>query len=274
MHNENVQDCDVKIHFSARDHLDITNKNTIKKFCLQNNITHIVNVAAYTAVDKAEEDSKNADRVNHLAVQYLALVAKEHNISLIHISTDYVFDGKNYRPYVEEDATNPQSVYGRTKLAGEEALRAINPKNSIIIRTSWVYSAYGNNFVKTMLRLGKARNKIKVVYDQVGAPTYARDLAQVILDIIPKLSNKQSTEIYHYSNEGVLSWYDFAKEIMRMARIECTIDPIETKEYLTPAKRPHYSVLNKSKIKKEFRLDIPYWKDSLEECLKTLKARR
>ena len=261
------------LFFTDKETLDITDKEAVKNFCLQNSITHIINAAAYTAVDKAEKDKENADKVNHLAVQYLAQTAKELNISLIHISTDYVFDGKNYKPYAEDDPTNPQSVYGRTKLAGEKAMQKINPKNSIIIRTSWVYSSYGANFVKTMLRLGKERDELGVIYDQVGTPTYAKDLAQTILDIIPQIKNKK-VEIYHYSNEGVLSWYDFAKEIMRMAKLNCTINPIETKEYPTPAKRPYYSLLNKAKIKKEFGITIPYWKDSLDECLKALGEKR
>jgi len=258
--------------FTDRTSLDITNKESIKNFTQENSIDIIINAAAYTAVDKAEDDKENADRVNHLATQYLAEVAKEQNIKLIHISTDYVFNGENFKPYTEDDITNPNGVYGATKLKGEKAMQAINPKDSIIIRTSWVYSSFGVNFVKTMLRLGKERDRLGVIFDQVGTPTYARDLAKAILDIIPNIKNKQ-VEIYNYSNEGVLSWYDFSKEIMRMAKIKCTINPIETKEYPTPAKRPHYSLLNKSKIKKEFNIAIPYWKDSLEECLKILGER-
>lgn len=260
-------------YFTDRDSLDITDKEAIINFCSQNGITHIINAAAYTAVDKAEEDQDNADKVNHLAVKNLAESAKEQEISLIHISTDYVFDGKNYKPYIEDDPTNPQSVYGATKLAGEKAMQEANPKNSIIIRTSWVYSSYGSNFVKTMLRLSKERDSLGVIFDQVGTPTYAKDLAQAILDIIPKIKN-DSVAIYHYSNEGVLSWYDFAKEIMRMAKLECRINPIETREYPTPAQRPHYSLLNKAKIKKEFGIEIPYWKDSLDVCLKALGERK
>jgi dTDP-4-dehydrorhamnose reductase len=224
-------------------------------------------------VDKAEEDIENADKANHLSVKYLANTAKEKDIKLIHISTDYVFDGKNYKPYNENDKTNPNSIYGRTKLAGEQAMLKINPKNSIIIRTSWVYSSFGTNFVKTMLRLGKERDSLGVIFDQIGTPTYARDLAKAVLEILPNVHNNQ-VEIYHYSNEGVLSWYDFAKEIMRMAKIDCTINPIETKEYPTPATRPHYSLLNKAKIKKEFNMTIPYWKDSLDNCLKILGERK
>ncbi|HIM75053.1 MAG TPA: dTDP-4-dehydrorhamnose reductase [Campylobacterales bacterium] len=258
--------------FTDRNSLDITNKKEIEDFIQTNSINIIINAAAYTAVDKAEEDIENADRVNHLATKYLAEIAKEEHIKLIHISTDYVFNGENFKPYTEDDITNPNGVYGTTKLAGEDAMKTINPKNSIIIRTSWVYSSYGANFVKTMLRLGKERDSLGVIFDQVGTPTYARDLAKAILDIIPNIKNEQ-LEIYNYSNEGVLSWYDFSKEIMRMAKIECEINPIETKDYPTPAKRPHYSLLNKSKIKKEFNLTIPYWKDSLTECIKTMGER-
>ena len=259
--------------FTDRESLDITNPHAVQEFIEKNNITIIINCAAYTAVDKAESDIQTADKINHLAVKYLAQISKEKNIKLIHISTDYVFDGKNYRPYCEDDKTNPNSVYGQTKLDGEKAMQEMNPKNSIIIRTSWIYSSYGANFVKTMLRLGKEKEQLGVIYDQVGTPTYARDLAKVILEIMPNIKN-ENVEIYNYSNEGVLSWYDFAKEIMRMAKLTCTINPIETKEYPTPAKRPHYSLLNKSKIKKEFGTIIPYWKDSLDECLRKMGERR
>jgi len=265
-------DYNYNFFFTDRNSLDITNKKDIENFIQENSINIIINAAAYTAVDKAEEDIENADRVNHLATKYLAEIAKEKNIKLIHISTDYVFDGENFKPYTEDDTTNPNGVYGTTKLAGEDAMKTINPKNSIIIRTSWVYSSYGANFVKTMLRLGKERDSLGVIYDQVGTPTCARDLAKAILDIIPNIKNEK-VAIYNYSNEGLLSWYDFAKEIMKMAKIDCQINPIETKEYPTPAKRPHYSLLNKAKIKKKFNITIPYWKDSLEECLKTLGER-
>ena len=259
--------------FTDRGSLDITDTKAIKNFVELNKIDVIINCAAYTAVDKAESDEQNADAINHLAVKNLALTCKQNNIKLIHISTDYVFDGKNYKPYTEDDATAPNGVYGKTKLDGEKALLHVSPANSIIIRTSWVYSSFGANFVKTMLRLGKEKEQLGVIYDQVGTPTYARDLARAILDILPKLQNDK-TEIYHYSNEGVLSWYDFAKEIMRMAKLDCQVNPIETKEYPTPATRPHYSLLNKSKIKQDFGITIPYWKDSLDACLKTLGERK
>ncbi|MEY8716478.1 dTDP-4-dehydrorhamnose reductase [Francisella philomiragia] len=246
--------------------LDITDHQAVKKFIVDNDIKVIINCAAYTAVDKAETDIEMADKINHLAVANMAIVAKEHGIKLVHISTDYVFDGQNYKPYIESDATNPQGVYGATKLVGEQAVLDINPKDSIIIRTSWVYSYYGNNFVKTMLRLGRERDSLGVIYDQVGTPTYAKDLARAILDILPRIQNSK-LEIYNYSNEGVASWYDFAKEIMAIANIDCQVNSIETKDYPTPAKRPHYSVLNKSKIKSDFNMKIPYWKDSLKDCI-------
>ena len=258
--------------FTDKNELDITNEEAIKAFIETNHINTIINCAAYTAVDQAEEDEVNAELINHLAVKYLAQISKEKNIKLIHISTDYVFAGTNHKPYSENDSTNPNGVYGRTKLDGERAMQEINPENSIIIRTSWVYSSYGANFVKTMLRLAKERDTLGVIFDQVGTPTYAGDLAKTILEIIPKIENNK-VEIYNYSNEGVLSWYDFAKEIMKMAKLDCTINPIETKEYPTPATRPHYSLLNKSKIKEHFDIAIPYWKDSLERCLHIIEER-
>ena len=260
-------------YFTDRNELDISNPHAITEFVNNNNINTIINCAAYTAVDKAESDIENADKINHLAVKYLAQISKEKNIKLIHISTDYVFDGTNHMPYVETDITNPNGVYGQTKLDGEKAMQEINPENSIIIRTSWVYSSYGANFVKTMLRLGKEKEQLGVIFDQVGTPTYAGDLAKAILDIISNIKNGK-VEIYNYSNEGVLSWYDFAKEIMHMTKSTCQVNPIETIEYPTPAKRPHYSLLNKSKIKKEFNITIPYWKDSLDECLTKMGERR
>ena len=259
--------------FTDRNNIDITSKDSIKEFCKTNNINVIINCAAYTAVDKAQSDEINADLINRKAVKKLALVSQELNIKLIHISTDYVFDGKNFKPYCEEFQTNPQSIYGKTKLDGENEMRDINPKNSIIIRTSWVYSYYGNNFVKTMLRLGKEKEELGVIFDQIGTPTYAKDLAKTILDIIPQIENSK-VEIYNYSNEGVLSWYDFAKEIMKMAKLNCKINPIETYQYPTPAKRPHFSLLNKNKIKSTFNIEIPYWKDGLDDCLRRLGERR
>ncbi|MDN5097769.1 dTDP-4-dehydrorhamnose reductase [Aliarcobacter butzleri] len=259
--------------FTDRLNIDITNKDNIKDFCQTNNINVIINCAAYTAVDKAESDIENADLVNRKAVKKLAIVSSELNIKLIHISTDYVFDGRNFKPYKEEFQTSPQGVYGKTKLEGELELININPKNSLIIRTSWVYSYYGNNFVKTMLRLGKEKDSLGVVFDQIGTPTYALHLAKIILDIIPQIENEK-VEIVNFSNEGVVSWYDFAKEIMKMAKLCCKINPIESFQYPTPAVRPHFSVLNKAKIKAMFNIEIPYWKDGLDDCLKRLGERK
>ena len=259
--------------FTDREELDITDKEAIETFIKNNKIDTIINCGAYTAVDRAEEDQELADSVNHIATKNLGEVAKKYSLKLVHISSDYVFDGTNFRPYIETDNTNPNGIYGKTKLDGERALQSINPEKSIIIRTSWVYSSFGANFVKTMLRLGKERDSLGVIFDQVGTPTYARDLARTILEILPQIENSD-VEIYNYSNEGVLSWYDFAKEIMRMAKLECSINPIETKEYPTPAKRPHYSLLNKAKIKEQFNITIPFWKDSLDACLTTMGERK
>lgn len=260
-------------YFTDRSELDITSVDTLKSYVRTESINIIINCAAYTAVDKAEDDEVNADKINHLAVKNLAKISKENNIQLIHVSTDYVFDGENFKPYTEDDITKPNGVYGRTKLDGENAMREISPQNSLIIRTSWVYSSFGTNFVKTMLRLGKERDSLGVIYDQVGTPTYAKDLAKTILDILPKINNTK-VSIYNYSNEGVLSWYDFSKEIMKMAKINCVINPIETYQYPTPAKRPNYSLLNKAKIKNEFNISIPFWKDSLDKCLRVLGERK
>ena len=265
--------------FTTSQDLDITEHQKVKEFIKINDIKIILNCAAYTAVDKAQNEQELADKINHLAVKNLAMLSNEFGIKLIHISTDYVFDGTNFKPYTEDDTTNPQSVYGSTKLDGEKTILECNLKNSIIIRTSWVYSHYGANFVKTMLRLGKEKESLGVIFDQVGTPTYAKDLAKAILQIIQHSAfNTQnstpSTEIYNFSNEGVVSWYDFAKEIMKMAKLDCKVNPIETKEYPTPAKRPHYSLLNKSKIKNVFDIEIPYWKDGLDDCLKRLGERR
>ncbi|WP_294961834.1 dTDP-4-dehydrorhamnose reductase [Sulfurimonas sp.] len=262
-----------KFFFTNRDYLDITNKQKILNFIKINKIFVIINCAAYTEVDKAQSQKELANNINNEAVKNLATISKEQNIKLIHISSDYVFDGKNYKPYIETDNRDPSNVYGSTKLAGELAMQKTNPSNSIIIRTSWVYSSFGSNFVKTMLRLGNERDELGVIFDQIGTPTYARDLAKTILEIIPQINNLNA-EIYHYSNEGVLSWYDFAKEIMKMAKKGCSINPIMIKDYPTPASRPHYSFLNKTKIKQKFNIEIPFWKDSLDECLKVLGERK
>jgi len=259
--------------FTTKDTLDIADLNSMRAFLIEHNIDIFINCAAYTAVDKAESNQKVANSINNIAVKNIAMLCNEFGIKLIHISTDYVFDGKNFKPYNENDKTNPNSVYGKTKRDAERAILEYNLKNSIIIRTSWIYSSFGNNFVKTMLNLGNDKDELGVIFDQVGTPTYARDLAKTILDILPNINNTK-VQIYNYSNEGVLSWYDFAKEIMKMAKLNCKINPIETKEYPTPALRPHYSILNKAKIKKDFDIAIPYWKDSLEKCLKILGERK
>jgi len=259
--------------FITRHDLDLSDALAIKVWFENKTFDVIINCAAYTAVDKAEIEADLAFAINATAVQTLAQFAKLHGISMLHISTDYVFAGDSCKPYQETDATCPQGVYGQSKLEGELAMRAINPDRSVIIRTSWVYSRFGNNFVKTMVRLGKERKELSVIYDQIGTPTSAKDLALVLLMIIdsPQLQSQSGTEIYHYSNEGVCSWYDFALAIFKSSPIRCKVKPIETKDYPTPAKRPHYSLLNKAKIKNTFDLTIPYWRDSLLQCLKYIK---
>ena len=251
--------------------LDIKDHIAVKDFVSNNALDIIINCAAYTAVDKAEEEFVKADAINHLAVANLAEIAKDRRIKLIHISTDYVFDGTNHKPYVEMDIPNPQSVYGKTKLAGEQAIQKINPSHSIIIRTSWVYSRYGNNFVKTMLRLSQEKKELGVISDQVGTPTYAGDLAKTILEILPQLKN-DDVEIYHYSNEGVCSWYDFAIVIFEIKGISVAVNPIDTWQYPTAAKRPFYSILNKTRIKEAYQIEIPYWKDSMKLSISNLEA--
>jgi len=260
---------DYNFLFTDVKNLDITNHSAVAAFIESNNITVIINCAAYTAVDKAESEPELADAINHLAVANFAQIAKDKNIRLVHISTDYVFDGTNHKPYVETDTPNPKSVYGVTKLDGELAMQQINPANSIIIRTSWVYSKFGNNFVKTMLRLAETRDEISVVADQVGSPTNAADLAKVILTILPQIENN-SVELFHYSNEGVCSWYDFAKAIFEIKEISIKVKPIESKQYPTPAKRPFYSVLNKTNIKERYLLEIPYWRETLRNVCKNI----
>ncbi len=260
---------DLNFTFLNRTDLDLSDSNAINNCFNDKHFDVIINCAAYTSVDKAETEPDLAHAINATAVETLAIIAKTQNISFIHISTDYVFAGQNYRPYQETDPTDPKGIYGASKLAGEQALLSINPAKSIIIRTAWVYSQFGNNFVKTMLRLGKDRSELGVIYDQVGSPTSAQDLATAIISIIkhPKLFSLNGTEIYHYSNEGVCSWYDFAKAIFNYSELNCIVKPIETKDYPTPAKRPHYSLLNKAKIKHDFDITIPYWQDSLKTCL-------
>ncbi len=260
--------------FTDADSLDITDEKAITGFFEKYLPDFVINCAAYTAVDKAETDMEAARKINAVAPGIMAKAAKKAGAGLVHVSTDYVFDGRNFQPYKENDATNPQTVYGKTKLEGEQICLKENPK-SLIIRTSWLYSSFGNNFVKTMLRLGQEQESIPVVFDQVGTPTYAADLAKAILFIAEKQSASPESfvpGIYHYSNEGVSSWYDFALTIFELAQITCSVNPLLTKDFPRPAKRPHFSVLDKSKIKNTFNLEIPYWKESLKVCLTKLNV--
>lgn len=253
--------------FTDVQELDLTDSVALAAFVKDQSIDYILNCAAYTAVDKAEDESELCDLVNHIGVKNIGEVASRFDVKVIHISTDYVFDGTNYKPYVETDRTAPASVYGNTKLEGEKALFEACPE-SIVIRTSWLYSEYGNNFVKTMLRLGTEREELRVVFDQVGTPTYAGDLASAMLTIAA--GELFVPGIYHFSNEGVCSWYDFTIRIHQLAGIQCRVLPVESSEYPTKAKRPHYSVLNKSKIKNTYQLTIPYWEESLRKVISYL----
>lgn len=254
--------------FTDVEELDITDASATEKFVQDNAVDCIVNCAAYTAVDKAEENAELCNLLNSVAPGYLAAAVERRGGYMVQISTDYVFDGTNHIPYTEDQPTCPQSVYGRTKLGGEQLVTA-NCSKAMIIRTAWLYSSFGNNFVKTMIRLGKERDSLGVIFDQIGTPTYARDLANVIMNAI---NQGIVPGIYHFSNEGVCSWYDFTLAIHRIAGItNCNVRPLHTSEYPTPAARPHYSVLDKSKIKQTYNLDIPHWEESLEECIiKTL----
>lgn len=255
--------------FTDVDTLDICDETAVSDFFAAHKIDLVVNCAAYTAVDKAESDTDKCRQINSLSVRNLMSVAKRHGARIIHISTDYVFDGTAHKPYIETDCIAPQSVYGSTKAEGEAVLLDNYADDSIIIRTSWLYSTFGNNFVKTMLRLGKEREELSVVFDQVGSPTNAADLAEAILSIV--YSDRFEGGVYHYSNEGVCSWYDFAKAIFELALIDCRVLPIESSQYPTPAKRPHYSVLNKAKIKSVYGIHIPYWRDSLQRVIRSIR---
>ena len=247
--------------------LDITDEAAIVKFVEDNEIDGIVNCAAYTAVDKAEENQELCRKLNTVAPGYLAAAVEKRGGWMIQISTDYVFDGTNHTPYTEDEPTCPNSVYGSTKLEGEQAAQK-GCKRTMIIRTAWLYSTFGNNFVKTMIRLGKEKPELGVIFDQIGTPTYARDLAVAIFAAI---NQGVVPGIYHFSNEGVISWYDFTKAIHRNAGITtCHVRPLHTAEYPTPANRPHYSVLDKTKIKQTYGIEVPYWEESLAECIKKL----
>jgi dTDP-4-dehydrorhamnose reductase len=260
---------DIRFFFHDVDTLDLTDYSKLEEFFLRNKPNYIVNCAAYTAVDKAEKEKELAFRLNAEVPGKLAELSRKFITRLIHISTDYVFDGKNYRPYKEDDVPNPMSVYAKSKFEGEN--RILEYDNSMIIRTSWLYAASGNNFVKTILKLGNEKKELRVTFDQVGSPTYAADLASAIMQIV-RLSIEEEKNfipgIYNYSNEGVCSWYDLAVEIINIKGIDCKVVPVETWEYPLPARRPLYSVLNKNKIKSAFKLDIPHWKVSLTRFLK------
>jgi dTDP-4-dehydrorhamnose reductase len=252
--------------------LDITDPGAIKKFLDHNPQDHIINCAAYTAVDKAEEEEEKAYQLNLEAVQLITRECLERNIQLIHFSTDFVFDGSRNRPYKEITKPNPISVYGKSKYAGEEYIRGM--QTGIIIRTSWLYSSFGNNFVKTIIRLGRERDVLKVVFDQTGTPTYAGDLAQTVIHMIKKTGKPAGSpvhDIFHYSNEGVCSWFDLASQVIHFMGIKCRIEPVETKDFPTRATRPIYSVLNKSKIRSWLDIEIPYWTHSLKKCCDELK---
>ena len=248
-----------------RNELDISSETDVRRFLQQNSFDCIINCAAYTAVDKAEDEPVLADAVNHLGAKWLA----KYGRTIIHISTDYVFDGAHSKPYLEDDPTYPVSVYGQSKLRGEQAVLN-NAETAVIIRTAWLYSAHGSNFLKTMLRLGRERDHLNVVSDQVATPTFAGDLAKAIVRILPKVKAGKKN-IYHFTNEGVCSWYDFAHAIMKIAGLSCKVHPIESKNYPTKATRPFYSVLNKEKIKSDFKLEIPHWRDALIEVLNDMK---
>lgn len=255
--------------FTDVEELDITDFNAILQTVKEKEIQIIVNCAAYTNVDKAENDFDIANALNNIAVGRLANAAKAQNATLIHISTDYVFNGNNHIPYTEDDITDPIGVYGKTKLAGEETIKKVGC-NYIILRTAWLYSKWGNNFVKTMQKLTLEKDSLPVIFDQIGSPTYAKDLAHAISLIIERnMLNQQG--IYHYSNEGVCSWFDFAKEICELSGHNCNITPIHSQEYPSKVTRPHYSVLDKTKFKETFGIPVPYWKDSLKKCINELK---
>lgn len=252
--------------------LDITQYEQINKFFKERKIDVVINCAAYTAVDQAEEEPEKAYLINHTGTKYLAELTYSYGVQLIHISTDYVFDGRHYTPYTPEDEPHPVTVYGTSKRKGEQEVLA---NKGMIIRTAWLYSPYGKNFVKTIRKLARERNRLNVIFDQIGSPTYAQDLAQTILSIISQYhshTRSSFTGIYHYSNEGVCSWYDFAYEILNYSGTPCSIQPVRSSEFPTKAERPPYSVLDKNAIKQTFQNAIPYWKSSLYECIKRLAS--
>lgn len=256
--------------FTDVEELDICNQSAVESCFANCKIDFLLNCAAYTAVDKAEEDIDLCYKINKDAVGFLGQAATRYGVKVVHVSTDYVFDGKSYIPYAEDMPVCPATVYGKSKLAGEQFLEAVCP-DSVIVRTSWLYSSFGNNFVKTMLRLGRERDSLNVIFDQVGTPTYAADLADALMKIIS--AEEFVPGMYHYSNEGVCSWYDFTISILRKSGIHCQVLPIESKDYPAKTPRPHYSVLNKQKVKTTYNIQIPHWEDGLQRCIAKLESK-
>lgn len=257
--------------FASRSELDVTDQLAIRHFVQDHHIDTIINCSAYTAVDRAEDEPEEADRINHQAVAALAALAKAQGLYLIHISTDYVFAGDSHRPITEEETPRPQSVYGRTKLLGEDAIRRTGGR-ALILRTSWLYSTYGANFLKTMCRLMQERQELSIVFDQIGTPTYARDLARFIVSYLEQDKGTRQEGTYHFSDEGVASWYDFAEAIRHRMGYSCQLHPIRSEQYPTKATRPSYSVLDKAKLKRDFGITLPHWQTSLEDCLNQLTS--
>jgi dTDP-4-dehydrorhamnose reductase len=255
--------------FAGREELDLSNENNIERYFDKNRFDIIINCAAYTQVDKAEHELILANQVNHLSVKKLSHICNIQNTKLIHISTDYVFDGTHNKPYLESSIPNPINAYGKTKLDGEKAIQEEMQNNATIIRTSWVYSEYGNNFVHSMLGLAKERDELNIINDQIGSPTYATDLADVILKIIDnkEFYNNEETQIYHFSNQGSISWYEFAKETFKQAEIKCILKPISTEQYNGSTNRPKYTVLNIQKLTNKFDINIKCWRISLANCI-------
>lgn len=259
---------DIEAIYTDIDTLDICNEAAVKTFIAAKKPDVLINCAAYTAVDKAEDDIATATKVNVTACTILATACEKQGVQLISVSTDYVFDGTSHIPYTEDRTVCPTNVYGRTKLEGEREIQRLNP-SAVIVRTSWLYSAFGNNFVKTMLKLSETHDQLKVIFDQVGTPTYAMDLAQALISIAQAKTIKPG--IFHFSNEGACSWYDFTQMIFALAHIPCKVLPITSDQYPVKTPRPHYSILDKTKIKQTYGLEIPYWLDGLERCLKQLQ---
>jgi len=257
--------------FASRSELDVTDQLAIRHFVQDHHIDTIINCSAYTAVDRAEDEPEEADCINHQAVAALAALAKAQGLYLIHISTDYVFAGDSHRPITEEETPRPQSVYGRTKLLGEDAIRRAGCR-ALILRTSWLYSTYGANFLKTMCRLMQERQELSIVFDQIGTPTYARDLARFIVSYLEQDKGTRQEGTYHFSDEGVASWYDFAEAIRHRMGYSCQLHPIRSEQYPTKATRPSYSVLDKAKLKRDFGITLPHWQTSLEDCLNQLTS--